>query len=572
MDEPKNNNLSDSLGSEDAAAGSPMGDSPDSSSSDLGAQSADSPDPKKDYTPPEVPKSNKKMLAAVLVLVIVLGGAGYYLMNKNSNTDSTSSTTTNTVTKKVIPLLRFGSQNGMVTEFYPGQDSTSSISSLAVVRSVFEGLIGHDSNGRFAPLLATSWTNPDNSTWVFKLKPGVKFHNGNVMTAQIVKDSILADTPNTQLYGISNTVKSIDVVDPSTIKITTNNPDALLLNKLVNVFVYDTTSKNTNSPDNGTGPFNVKSGTKPSYDAVDLVQFAGYHGTKPLVKEIVGKAYDDDAALVAAAKANQVDVGFTFSLSNAKAITSSNSSFKAVQVEAAGAYDLSPLTLKAGSPVQKKDVRKAIYLTLDPTAIKNAAGKDGEAIGQVAPKSVSGYDPVLVRPSQDLETAKTLIKGAGYPNGITLGIFYGPPADKTVHEIGTELAKVGITLTYHPVQSFEEYTSNIKTTKYDLGFISNYSDLAEISDIISTNLTKAGDFGTYDNPAVDTLLSQATAEFDTTKRIKLLQEASGKIMDDVGVIPIFVPANQVLLRSNYQAPFDIQDGEFGTYLSKIYAQ
>lgn len=512
---------------------------------------------------------NKKALVMVGVAALIVLAGGYYFMNKDS--DKPANTASSAVVKKEITLMRFGSQNGMADTFYPDADSTSLVSSTTIQRAIFEGLVAYGSNGHFDPLLATSWTNPDSNTWVFKLKQGVKFHDGNTMTAQIVKDSILAPTPNADLYSISDIIKSIDIVDAQTIKITTSSPDALLLNRLVAMYIFDTTNKTTNNPVNGTGPFMVKEGTKPSYDAIDLVQFPDYHGDKPLVKEVVGKSYEDDDAIVKAAKAGQIDVGFTFFQNQAQDILSTKSAdYKFVRVDAAGAYNLYPLTFKTGSPIQNKDIRKAIYLTLDPNAIKVAAEKDGDPIGQIAPKTVPGYDPSIIRPKQDIEAAKALVKTA-YPNGVTLSAFYGPPADKTVKEMGKELAAIGITLTYHPVQSFQEYVSNIKTNKYDLAYISSYSDIGEVSDLISQSFTKDGFIGTYDNADVNKLLAQATAEFDTAKRIKLLQQASSKLMDDVAAIPVFSPTSQVLLRKNYTAAFDINDGQFGAYLASFYA-
>ena len=533
-------------------------------------------EPTQPTVPKPPPKSRKALLVAIVLAAAIIGGGAYYWLALRDEPNKSVPVTTPAAQKKAIPLLRFGTQEGLVKAFYPDRDSISSTGGLAIVRQVFEGLVGYGPNQQFVPLLAASWTNPDNKTWVFKLKPGVKFHNGKNMTAQDVKASLEADTPSSSQYNMAAVVQSIEVVDPQTIKVITKSSDALLLNRLVNMFIFDTASAEKNSPATGTGPMTLKPNTKYDENQISLVAFDKYHGDKPLVKEIVAKNYASDDELVAAAKQNEIDVGTTFSISDGKAIVAANSALRLREVESLGSTVLQPITLKAGSPIQKKAVRQALYQTIDPALVIKASGLDGEVANQLVPKTVPGFDASITRPKIDIEGAKNLLKDAGYPNGLTLSVFYGPkagsPADKAVREIGRQLEQIGVKLEYVIVSTFDEFTEATLSHKYDLSYSTNLSDFYDASDIITINLTKEGTIASYDNPTVNDLLAKASQEFDAAKRIKIMQEVSRTLMNDVATIPIRTPLKAMLLRSNYNAPFDLPDSSIGAYLYKFYQQ
>ena len=525
-----------------------------------------------------LPRSNRKgwLIAAIMAAAVVGGGLYYWLAIRDDAPKKTTLVIAPTAQKKPIPLMRFGTQEGLVSAFYPDENSISSTGGIAIVRQVFEGLVGYGPNQQFVPLLATSWTNPDAKTWIFRLKPNVGFHNGKTMTAQDVKASLEADTPSSSQYNIPAVVQSVEVVDAQTIKITTKAADALLLNRLVNMFIFDSAATEKNSPANGTGPMTLKPSKSYDENQIELVAFTKYHGDKPLVAEIVAKNYASEEELVKAAKENKVDVGTTFSLTDGKAIAAANSGVKYREVESLGSTVLQPITLKTGSPIQKKQVRQAIYQTIDPQLVIKASGLDGEVANQLVPQSVPGYDSTITRPKINIEAAKGLLKEAGYPNGLTLSVFYGPavgsPADKAVKEIARQLEQIGVKLEYNIVKSFNEFTDATLSYKYDLSYSTNLSDFYDASDIITINLTKDGTIASYDNATVNSLLAKAAQEFDAAKRIKIMQEVSRTLMDDVATIPIRTPLKAMLLRTNYNAPFDLPDSSIGAYLYKFYQQ
>jgi peptide/nickel transport system substrate-binding protein len=116
-------------------------------------------------------------------------------------------------------------------------NSAAEFNDVVFNNNVFEGL-GRVVGGEVKPALATSWTNPDNSTWRFKLRNKVKFHNGDSFTAADVKYSIDEALKNNWPNAFNlGTVKSVTVVDDYTVDIKTTTPDPVLLNRLVFAFI-----------------------------------------------------------------------------------------------------------------------------------------------------------------------------------------------------------------------------------------------------------------------------------------------------------------------------------------------
>ena len=149
---------------------------------------------------------------------------------------------------------------------------------------LFEGLVGYQDQIKIKPMLATSWSNPDDSTWVFNLRHNVKFHSGRTMTADDVKYSLdyavahQGDNGSATQLALASSINSVKVLNPYQVQITTNGPDAVLLNRLAALYVVDSKAK-LGDPNAGTGPYMIKPGTiKPNASALDLVAVNNYWG------------------------------------------------------------------------------------------------------------------------------------------------------------------------------------------------------------------------------------------------------------------------------------------------------
>lgn len=499
----------------------------------------------------------------LVVLVVVLLGVGGWFGYRWWHNRSTKKTTASTATvKHDVALVRFGEGDTFSPTFYPG--STQTDSDADVTAQVFEGLTGFDQSTHIVPRLAVSWTNPDSSTWVFKLRQNVTFHSGRTMTADDVKASL--EVPMTGDYtGFTDTIKSVTVVDPSTVKIVTITPDAILTSKLALLNIFDSKSGKKDDAINGTGPYVVKTGTTPSESEVDLVAFNKYWGGHAYTREIDYKGYDDFDKLVADLNAHKLDAGFVQTKDNADKTTAQG--FSISKSPAIDVAELVPNSLKAGSSLAKLPVRQALALGLDPTAIMAARGVGGQATGQILTPQESGYNSAVKAVGYHPDQAKALLAAAGYAKGFTTSLTYFHSAQALADEVKTELAKINITLDLKPQTDAATTGSLAYGGKTDMYYNSISSTFNDAADIYAPVLAQSKN---YSNANINTLYAQMQGTFDASKRLALLQQITKAAADDTAIIPLYTPDLYYVYASSLIQSRDISADSAGVYFSKVY--
>ena len=514
--------------------------------------------------PASAPPSKKRKLTWVVLAIIVLAAAGgaYLALNK-VNEPSTQNVQT---TKKSVALVRVGVVQPFLTAFYP--KSETSILPFEINSQIFEGLTKYQNENQVVPNLADSWTNPDSTTWDFKLHPNVKFHNGNAFNAQAVKDSLdaLQSTDYGKAYGGS--IKSVTVKDNLSVEIKTSAPDPLLPNELANLGIYDTKSTKENDPANGTGPYTIKPGTTLTADTVDLVAVNNYHGGTPMTKEVIFKYYADDASITKDVKAGKLEIA---DLTSASAVDSVKQlGFSPYVDKNPQVFFLIPNSLKAGSPLQKLAVRKAIYEGIDPLAIMKADGRTGTAATQFVPKEIPGYDPGIERPKIDSAKAKSDLATAGYPKGFTITFTYFASHQAMALEVQKQFAAMGITLTLDPETSGPALQKKALGGQTDLFYFAFSSSLIDSSDVISPLVVGSAN---YKNDSIDKLFQQASTTLNSKDRLQLMQQINKAAMDDVAGFPLYVPDGiYFAVKSNLVAHTDNLTDYLGIDFWKVYSQ
>ncbi|HSX53453.1 MAG TPA: ABC transporter substrate-binding protein [Patescibacteria group bacterium] len=515
-------------------------------------------------------KSHKsKSGVLVLILVIVMATVGGYLLYKHST--KKAAPVAKTVTKQDIPLLRIGVGDGPVNSFYPAGPNTSGVTFTD--NQIFEALVGWQNGTKVVPMLATSWTNPDDSTWIFTIRSNVQFHTGNALTANDVKYSLdkFKDTAYGGGAGLGDTIKSVEVVSPTKVKITTDGPDPILLNRLASLFIVDSKGTKQNDAINGTGPYIVKPATDPSKDTVtDLVPFTGYWGGHVYTKELKISAVTDANGAITQLQKHQIDVFEQFtSLSEVKTLKDDNINTVA---EESSTVDMLVLnTVKTGSPLASLPFRQALNIGISRSAILKAADLQGTSLGQFVVKEIPGYDASIAVPTQDVAKAKQLIASSGVKTP-TLTLSYTTDAsnDKAVKEIQTELAAIGVTLKLDPQADVGVLADSFFAGKLDMLFLGYSADLFDASDPFTTLFQNPS---TFDNQAVDDLLTKANQTLDGAKHITLLQQAAQKLNDNVPAIPLFSRTGFYAQTStSYTLHRDIPGAGLGVYLWKVYQQ
>ena len=145
--------------------------------------------------------------------------------------------------------------------------------------NVFQGLVSFDKNLKITPALALSWGNVDSTTWEFKLRKGVEFHDRSDFNANSVIESFKTakEAGSSLVSTYINTIKEIKVIDDYNIQIVTKAPDPLLLSKLTKLYI--------SRPENmGTGPYKIREWTEGT--KLDLTAFTDYWGAHPTYRNV----------------------------------------------------------------------------------------------------------------------------------------------------------------------------------------------------------------------------------------------------------------------------------------------
>lgn len=297
--------------------------------------------------------------------------------------------------------------------------------SIGVLSQVGEYLILDDPKDGLQPKLALSWEADETAKrWTFKLRPGVKFHDGRTVTAKDVVASFerLVD-PNSGSSALS-AYKGIlskggaKIVDDETVAFdldqSNSNFPFYVSSDVYNAVILPADYAGDFEKNfNGTGPFKLES-FRPKQGA-SFVRNPDYWGDKALPDRIEIKFFDDEQAQVVALQAGQLDV--IPSTTRLELAIEGNANFKLLSVQASS-HDVVHLRTDQ-APFTDKRIRRALALTLDREAIVKGLLKGRAIVGNDTPFApiFPSADPSVPQRKQDIAEAKRLLAEAGVPNG-----------------------------------------------------------------------------------------------------------------------------------------------------------
>ncbi|MCA1241066.1 ABC transporter substrate-binding protein [Stappia stellulata] len=446
------------------------------------------------------------------------------------------------------------------------------------VKHIFDPLVWTGDDLQLEPGLAVSWKPVDEDTWEFKLREGVKFHDGSDFTAEDVKFSIeripsVTGPTTTEIYV--RRVSEVEIVDDHTLNIHTNGPAATLPYDFVRLFIvsadaakdYSTSETsaegfNSGKAAIGTGPFKYASWS-PKGDLV-LERFDDYWRGPAPWETVVRKEISDDASRLAALKAGDVDVINYVSSADYLALDSDpniatfiGDSVYVMNLQLDQREETPKVRAKDGSalaenPLRDPRVREAIDLAIDrETMVEIVLEGLGKPANQMMPEGFFGYSDDIPTPEYDVDKAKALLAEAGYPDGFQIDLYCTNdrlPGDGAICEgLGQMFAQIGIDTNvnaisktvYFPTQARKEYSVFMNgwgtltgEASYTLGSLA-HSPNDEV---------KMGAFNRieYKNDEVDRLLQAGAQELDADKRKALFEEAMEKTMADRAYISIVV--------------------------------
>ncbi len=425
---------------------------------------------------------------------------------------------------------------GMVLEPAPGLDPTVAPAAAigeVVHMSVLEGLTKINMDGKITPLLAESWsTDPDGKVYTFKLRKGVKFHDGEAFDASDVKFSFeRAKAPgstNKAKKAVFDNISSIDTPDPHTVIVVLNNADGNFLFRMgenTAVILDPKSAPTTATKPIGTGPFKFDSWAKGS--SITLVKNDQYRdAAKVAMKKVTFRFINDPSAQVAALLAGDLDGVPRFNALESLKQFQSDPRFSVV---AGGTEGKTIMTINnKKKPFDDVRVRRALAAAIDRKAVIDGAQEGyGTPIGSHMVPSDAGYIDLTAMNPYNPEKAKALLKEAGVqtPLNVTLTLPPPPYARKSGEIIASELAKVGV------VAKIE----NVEWAQWLSGAFKGNFDLTVISHVEPLDFDRYGDplyYYGYDSKAYRDLLASYNTTTDQKARLKILGDIQRQLATD----------------------------------------
>jgi peptide/nickel transport system substrate-binding protein len=438
---------------------------------------------------------------------------------------------------------------------------------------IFDKLVQMDADSKMIPGIATSWKPLDATTWEFKLRRGVKFHDGSELTAEDVAFSIdrVAQIPNSPgpFVAYTKAIVAKEIVDPYTIRFRTAFPHPLMPNDLSTIYIVSKkVATGASTEDFNTGKATVGSGRFKfvkyvSGDHVDLVRNDNYWGEKPAWDKVTFKIIKNESARVAALLSGDVEAieqpptaDLTRIKGDPKFTVTSKISHRVIYFNFDHLQRVSPfITDKAGKPLERNPlldvrVRRAISKAINRPAIADRV-MEGQAVpsGQLVSEKLFGHVPGLKAEAFDPEGAKKLLAEAGYPDGFAITI-HGPSGryvndEKIVQAVAQMLTRVGIVSKVEtaPMAPYSARASKQEFSFHMVGWGASTGEASSpLRSLLATfNRDKglgAVNWGRYSNAKVDYLIEQALQQVDDENRLFMLQEATRLSMQDLGIMPI----------------------------------
>lgn len=430
------------------------------------------------------------------------------------------------------------------TSFDPVQSlSTGCLYNL----QVFECLVREESDGSLVPGLAESWEmSDDNLSVTFKIRENVKFHNGDVMTAEDVAFSLNRAIENSTIDFTSYMVGA-EVVDETHVRLDLNivYSDILASLSIVNMAIVSKSAaeklgEGFGAAPVGTGAYTLESWTTGS--SMVLKSFADYWRGEAAIKTVTLLIQPDSSTGAIALENGEIDILMGVNTADATHLKD----VEGITVHETSSVSASTFYLNCVSgALEDVRVRQAIALCLDRDEYcLGVLNGYGNAADTAISPSMSYYNADVKAKEKDIEQAKALLADAGYADGITISYATVAEAPDLV-QIGNilqgQLAPAGIDL----IVDVKEYSAWFNDVQFDHNFditAAATTTNASTADAVLSNILVTGavnNLGQYHNEEVEELLSSARESFDDSVKQSAYDRISEIVIEECPIIPLY---------------------------------
>ena len=416
--------------------------------------------------------------------------------------------------------------------------------SFAIASHVYEGLTRLDRDLKVAPALAERWESLDAVRWRFRLRAGVRFHDGRALSADDVVASLerARNHPRSDWSSFLVAMDRVHAVDPLTVEVVTRRPYSLLLQKLAYIMILPRGAPDEIDRPVGTGPYRLLAPL--SGRRLVLHGFEGYWGAPPtemLVHFDVEPSLERALREPAGARADVV---------------------LAVGPQAASLIQRTPgysLVTRSGittdylqlqvsrPPFSDVRARRAVSVGLDRDAlVRDVLGGRGRPANQLVSPAVFGHDPTVPEVKRDVGEARRLLAAAGYPDGLDVDLEFRD--GRRVAPLVAQLAEIGIRARPRPL-AYGPLSARLRANQvamYYGGAMASTGDASDVLDSLLHSRTPERGLGEnnmigYRNLLLDGQIEAASRQSAMTERRATLQHCLRLVLEDLPLVPLVSP-------------------------------
>ncbi|MSS77125.1 ABC transporter substrate-binding protein [Anaerococcus sp. AGMB00486] len=508
-----------------------------------------------------------KLLGLTLSALMLFAGCAKTVDKPADNASSTEGGSSSNVS--TTEKVGTADPNKDILKIVVGYDASSldpsaqnEVAASNIMMQIFDGLVVMENDGTISPGLAESWDVEGNQKYTFHLRKGVKFQNGEPLTADDVVFTLdrAAKAPAVKEYYDGIDLDTLKAVDENTVEFSLKEPNSVFLaylthpgSYIMNKKAVEEAGKEVGSKPCGTGPYELVSWTK--NDKVELKAFDDYWGKKPAIPNVEYRTVTEITNRAIEVETGNADIAYDIGVLDLDKLKD-NPDINVIRKKQNSITYLGFNGKKA--PFDNVNVRKAIAHTLDIPSIVNSVYKGlGEPSIAMVPSDIKySKQKELKFYDVDIDEAKKLLEEAGVGDGFETTIITNENPLRV--DMGTiiqsELEKVGIKAKVETLE-WSTFLEKLKDpTAYDmymLGWATNIAD----ADVMLYALLNSGasaegsNYSHFENEEFDKLLQEGRLTEDDSKRSEVYGKAQDILYDQLPILPLVTTEQAFAVRS-----------------------
>lgn len=464
---------------------------------------------------------------------------------------------------------------------------TGDTNSGSAQQAMLEGLLGFDEEGQIIPVLATEYSISDDAKeFTFKLRENVQFHDGEAFNAEAVKVSFerIMNDEGLRLNSRGfNLIEKIEIVNDYEVKVILKEPYGPMVTRFASAKILSpkVVQEDVDSiPKNpvGTGPFKFVEWVQGDHLTVE--KFEDYWEPADRVAKLTFKPVPENGSRVAMLKTGEAGLVYPLPAQNMKELSGSDVA-EIKTVPSTIAHYVSLNTFK--KPFDDERVRQAFNYAVNKDAFIKVVKSDlGLPLDSIIPSKTIHYEKQEIY-EHDIEKAKSLLKDAGYADGLEVEIWGNTNSDtmKGMQFIQQQLGEIGVKV---EIKSMEEGTlsdeiygaQTPEDAKLQMWYVSWSSYASDVTNATkplfhSTSFPPNGaNTAYYNNPRADELMDAANSSSDEAEQAKYYAELQEKVYQDAPWI--FLGVDEIVYGVNKEVSgvsvsptgsIDVRDAKFG---------